>query len=137
MMTMTVMSTTMMTIAVILQDLSHPEIEFCSGPMMRPQQQQQQQQQTLHGGGGSMYIGGPAGVVQHQHHLPQHRMTGTYVTPSGRNNQRPPNVSIGPDGINIGGRGSAEWRHLLMSQQQNAVFGTQMRPAFNQGEPLS
>jgi hypothetical protein len=101
---------------------------------MRPQQQQQQ---ALHGGGGSMYIGGPAGVVQHQHHLPQHRMTGTYVTSSGRNNQRPPNVSIGPDGINIGGRGSAEWRHLLMSQQQNAVFGTQMRPAFNQGKPLS
>lgn len=101
---------------------------------MRPQQQQQQQ--ALHGGGGSMYIGGPAAVVQHQHHLPQHRMAGTYVTSGGRNNQRPPNVSIGPDGINIGGRGSAEWRHLLMSQQQNAVFGTQMRPTFNQGEPL-
>jgi hypothetical protein len=92
---------------------------------MRPQQQQQ----TLHGGGGNMYIGGPAGMVQHQH-----RMTGTYVASGGRNNQRPPNVSIGPDGINIGGRGgSAEWRHLLMSQQQNAVFGAQMRPTFAQG----
>jgi hypothetical protein len=99
--------------------------------MMRPQQQQQQQQQqqTLHGGGGNMYIGGPAGMVQHQH-----RMTGTYVAPGGRSNQRPPNVSIGPDGINIGGRGGgAEWRHLVMSQQQNAVFGTQMRPTFGQG----
>jgi len=97
---------------------------------MRPQQQQQQQQQqqALHGGGGNMYLGGPTGVMQHQH-----RMAGTYVTPGGRNNQRPPNVSIGPDGINIGGRGSAEWRHLLLSQQQNAVFGTQMRPAFTQG----
>jgi hypothetical protein len=75
-----------------------------------------------------MYLGGPTGVVQHQH-----RMAGTYVTAGGRNNQRPPNVSIGPDGINIGGRGSAEWRHLLLSQQQSAVFGTQMRPAFTQG----
>jgi hypothetical protein len=93
--------------------------------MMRPQQQQQ----TLHGGGGNMYIGGPGGIVQHQH-----RMAGTYVAPGGRNNQRPPNVSIGPDGINIGGRGGgAEWRHVLMSQQQNAVFGTQMRPTFTQG----
>jgi hypothetical protein len=100
---------------------------FLIGPMMRPQQQQQ----ALHGGGGSMYIGAPSGVVQHQHHMPQHRMTGSYVTTGARNNQRPPNVSIGPDGLNIGGRGSAEWRHLLMSQQQNAVFG-QMRP-FTQG----
>lgn len=75
-----------------------------------------------------MYLGGPTGVMQHQH-----RMAGTYVTPGGRNNQRPPNVSIGPDGINIGGRGSAEWRHLLLSQQQSAVFGAQMRPAFTQG----
>lgn len=91
---------------------------------MRPQQQQQQ---VLHGVGGNVYIGGPTGVVQHQH-----RMAGTYVTPGGRNTQRPPNVSIGPDGINIGGRGSAEWRHLLLSQQQSAVFGAQMRPAFTQ-----
>lgn len=93
---------------------------------MRPQQQQQQQQ-ALHGGA-NMYIGAPAGIVQHQH-----RMAGTYVTPGGRNTQRPPNVSIGPDGINIGGRGSAEWRHLLLSQQQSAVFGAQMRPTFTQG----
>lgn len=75
-----------------------------------------------------MYIGGPTGVVQHQH-----RMAGTYVTPGGRNTQRPPNVSIGPDGINISGRGGADWRHLLLSQQQSAVFGTQMRPTFTQG----
>jgi hypothetical protein len=109
-------------------DINYLEVNCCVGPMMRPQQQQQQQQQALHGGGGNMYLGGPTGVVQHQH-----RMAGTYVTPGGRNNQRPPNVSIGPDGINIGGRGSAEWRHLLLSQHQSAVFGTQMRPAFTQG----
>jgi len=109
-------------------DINYPELNCCVGPMMRPQQQQQQQQQALHGGGGNMYLGGPTGVMQHQH-----RMAGTYVTPGARNNQRPPNVSIGPDGINIGGRGSAEWRHLLLSQQQSAVFGTQMRPAFTQG----
>jgi hypothetical protein len=78
-----------------------------------------------------MYLGGPTGVVQQQQQ--QHRMAGTYVTQAVRNNQRPPNVSIGPDGINIGGRGGAEWRQLLMSQQQSAVFGTQMRPAFTQG----
>lgn len=28
--------------------------------------------------------------------------------------------------------GSAEWRHLLMSQQQNVNFGGQMRPSFQQ-----
>jgi len=112
-------------IFVNLYDINNPEVNCCVGPMMRPQQQQQQ---ALHGGGGNMYLGGPTGVMQHQH-----RMAGTYVTPGGRNNQRPPNVSIGPDGINIGGRGSAEWRHLLLSQQQSAVFGTQMRPAFTQG----
>lgn len=47
------------------------------------------------------------------------------------NNQRPPNVNVGPpDGLgnSIASRGNQqEWRHVLMQQQ-----GFQMRPQFNQ-----
>jgi len=63
--------------------------------------------------------------------------------------QRPPNVSVGPEGLNIGGRGvptagpanNQEWRHMMMSQQQSMSFNPgmhpqqqqppQMRPNFN------
>lgn len=64
--------------------------------------------------------------------------------------QRPPNVSVGPEGLNIGGRVAAgvaaggghnqEWRHMMMSQQQSMNYPggmhpqqqqQQMRPNFN------
>ncbi|XP_051155593.1 neurogenic protein mastermind-like isoform X3 [Leptopilina boulardi] len=108
-----------------------------SGPMMRPQmaqqqqqqpQQQQQQQQTLHAAGGNMYMGGGGmAAIGGMHQM--HQRLGYPRT----NNQRPPNVSVGPTdniGNSIAGRGAQqEWRHLLM-QQQN--FQAQMRPQFNQ-----
>lgn len=104
-----------------------------SGPMMRPQmaqqqQQQTQQQQTLHAAGGNMYMGGGGmAAIGGMHQM--HQRLGYPRT----NNQRPPNVSVGPTdniGNSIAGRGpQQEWRHLLM-QQQN--FQAQMRPQFNQ-----
>jgi len=65
--------------------------------------------------------------------------------------QRPPNVSVGPEGLNIGSRVAAgvptgggghnqEWRHMMMSQQQSMSYPggmhpqqqqPQMRPNFN------
>lgn len=52
--------------------------------------------------------------------------------------QRPPNVQVNPEGMPIGSQ--QEWRHIMMSQQQNMSFnsqgggGPQMRQnAFNAG----
>lgn len=92
---------------------------------MAQQQQQQQQQQALHAAGGSVYMTGAIGGMHQMHQRLGYPRT---------NNQRPPNVSVGPqDGLgnNIGGRGGQqEWRHILMHQQQG--FQAQMRPQFNQ-----
>ncbi|EZA51153.1 hypothetical protein X777_10278 [Ooceraea biroi] len=98
-----------------------------SGPMMRPQMAQQQQQQALHAAGGNMYMGGGGmAAIGSMHQM--HQRLGYPRT----NNQRPPNVSVGPpDGLgnSIAGRGpQQEWRHGLMLQQQ----GFQMRSQFNQ-----
>ncbi|XP_033217557.1 neurogenic protein mastermind isoform X3 [Belonocnema kinseyi] len=98
-----------------------------SGPMMRPQMAQQQQQ-TLHAAGGNMYMGGGGmAAIGGMHQM--HQRLGYPRT----NNQRPPNVSVGPSdtlGNSIAGRGAQqEWRHLLMQQQS---FQPQMRPQFNQ-----
>ncbi|XP_078051979.1 neurogenic protein mastermind isoform X3 [Augochlora pura] len=99
-----------------------------SGPMMRPQMAQQQQQQALHAAGGNMYMGGGGmAAIGGMHQM--HQRLGYPRT----NNQRPPNVSVGPpDGLgnSIAGRGAQqEWRHVLMQQQG---FQTQMRSQFNQ-----
>lgn len=90
--------------------------------------QQQQQQQTLHAAGGNMYMGGGGmAAIGGMHQM--HQRLGYPRT----NNQRPPNVSVGPSdtlGNSIAGRGAQqEWRHLLMQQQG---FQPQMRPQFNQ-----
>ncbi|KOX71243.1 Neurogenic protein mastermind [Melipona quadrifasciata] len=99
-----------------------------SGPMMRPQMAQQQQQQALHAAGGNMYMGGGGmTAIGGMHQM--HQRLGYPRT----NNQRPPNVSVGPpDGLgnSIAGRGAQqEWRHVLMQQQG---FQAQMRSQFNQ-----
>ncbi|KAL6427985.1 hypothetical protein ACFW04_008411 [Cataglyphis niger] len=102
-----------------------------SGPMMRPQMAQQQQQQALHAAGGNMYMsGGGMAAIGGMHQM--HQRLGYPRT----NNQRPPNVSVGPpDGLgnSIAGRGpQQEWgRHVLMQQQQQG-FQAQMRSQFNQ-----
>ncbi|KAF7414385.1 hypothetical protein HZH68_002874 [Vespula germanica] len=98
------------------------------GPMMRPQMAQQQQQQALHAAGGNMYMGsGNMAAISGMHQM--HQRLGYPRT----NNQRPPNVSVGPpDGLgnSIAGRGAQqEWRHVLMQQQG---FQAQMRSQFNQ-----
>ncbi|XP_031772520.1 LOW QUALITY PROTEIN: neurogenic protein mastermind-like [Apis florea] len=98
-----------------------------SGPMMRPQMAQQQQQ-ALHAAGGNMYMGGGSmAAIGGMHQM--HQRLGYPRT----NNQRPPNVSVGPpDGLgnSIAGRGAQqEWRHVLMQQQG---FQAQMRSQFNQ-----
>ncbi|XP_076231464.1 neurogenic protein mastermind isoform X2 [Calliopsis andreniformis] len=98
-----------------------------SGPMMRPQMAQQQQQ-ALHAAGGNMYMGGGGmAAIGGMHQM--HQRLGYPRT----NNQRPPNVSVGPaDGLgnSIAGRGAQqEWRHVLMQQQG---FQAQMRSQFNQ-----
>ncbi|XP_012255781.2 neurogenic protein mastermind isoform X6 [Athalia rosae] len=100
-----------------------------SGPMMRSPMAQQQQQQALHAAGGNMYMGaGGMSAIGGMHQM--HQRLGYPRT----NNQRPPNVSVGPpDGIgnSIAGRGAPqEWRHIMMHQQQG--FQAQMRPQFNQ-----
>lgn len=94
-------------------------------------QQQQQQQQALHAAGGNMYMGGGGmAAIGGMHQM--HQRLGYPRT----NNQRPPNVSVGPpDGLgnSIGGRGAQqEWRHVLMQQQQQQGFQAQMRSQFNQ-----
>ncbi|KAK0183289.1 hypothetical protein PV327_001343 [Microctonus hyperodae] len=103
-----------------------------SGPMMRPQmaqQQQQQQQQALHAAGGNMYMSGVGGMAAIGGMHQMHQRLGYPRT----NNQRPPNVSVGPNdnlANSIAGRGAQqEWRHILMQQQG---FQAQMRPQFNQ-----
>ncbi|XP_032678606.1 neurogenic protein mastermind-like isoform X7 [Odontomachus brunneus] len=98
-----------------------------SGPMMRPQLAQQQQQ-ALHATGGNMYMGGGGmAAIGGMHQM--HQRLGYPRT----NNQRPPNVSVGPpDGLgnSIASRGGQqEWRHVLMQQQG---FQAQMRSQFNQ-----
>lgn len=90
---------------------------------------QQQQQQALHAAGGNMYMGGGGmAAIGGMHQM--HQRLGYPRT----NNQRPPNVSVGPpDGLgnSIAGRGvQQEWRHVLMQQQQG--FQAQMRSQFNQ-----
>lgn len=100
---------------------------FDAGPMMRPQMAQQQQQ-ALHAAGGNMYMGGGSmAAIGGMHQM--HQRLGYPRT----NNQRPPNVSVGPpDGLgnSIAGRGAQqEWRHVLMQQQG---FQAQMRSQFNQ-----
>lgn len=104
---------------------------FFAGPMMRPQMAQQQQQQALHAAGGNMYMGGGGmAAIGSMHQM--HQRLGYPRT----NNQRPPNVSVGPpDGLgnSIAGRGAQqEWRHVLMQQQQQQGFQAQMRSQFNQ-----
>ncbi|XP_032678602.1 neurogenic protein mastermind-like isoform X3 [Odontomachus brunneus] len=96
-------------------------------PMMRPQLAQQQQQ-ALHATGGNMYMGGGGmAAIGGMHQM--HQRLGYPRT----NNQRPPNVSVGPpDGLgnSIASRGGQqEWRHVLMQQQG---FQAQMRSQFNQ-----
>lgn len=92
---------------------------------------QQQQQQALHAAGGNMYMsGGGMAAIGGMHQM--HQRLGYPRT----NNQRPPNVSVGPpDGLgnSIAGRGpQQEWgRHVLMQQQQQG-FQAQMRSQFNQ-----
>lgn len=88
----------------------------------------QQQQQALHAAGGNMYMGGGGmATIGGMHQM--HQRLGYPRT----NNQRPPNVSVGPpDGLgnSIAGRGTQqEWRHVLMQQQG---FQAQMRSQFNQ-----
>lgn len=87
----------------------------------------QQQQQALHAAGGNMYMGGGGmAAIGGMHQM--HQRLGYPRT----NNQRPPNVSVGPpDGLgnSIAGRGAQqEWRHVLMQQG----FQAQMRSQFNQ-----
>ncbi|XP_063985595.1 neurogenic protein mastermind isoform X2 [Diachasmimorpha longicaudata] len=112
-----------------------------SGPMMRPQMAQQQQQQALHAAGGNMYMtsggaapGGGSGAGGMAAIGGMHQMHQRLSYPR-TNNQRPPNVSVGPpDGLgnSIAGRGAQqEWRHLLM-QQQGFQPQMQPRPQFNQ-----
>lgn len=89
----------------------------------------QQQQQALHATGGNMYMGGGGmAAIGGMHQM--HQRLGYPRT----NNQRPPNVSVGPpDGLgnSIAGRGAQqEWRHLLMQQQ--GFQAQQMRAQFNQ-----
>lgn len=91
----------------------------------------QQQQQALHAAGGNMYMGGGGmAAIGGMHQM--HQRLGYPRT----NNQRPPNVSVGPpDGLgnSIAGRGAQqEWRHVLMQQQQQQGFQAQMRSQFNQ-----
>ncbi|EFN87132.1 hypothetical protein EAI_06811 [Harpegnathos saltator] len=100
---------------------------YIHSPMMRPQLAQQQQQ-ALHATGGNMYMGGGGmAAIGSMHQM--HQRVGYPRT----NNQRPPNVSVGPpDGLgnSIAGRGGQqEWRHVLMQQQG---FQAQMRSQFNQ-----
>ncbi|XP_043584789.1 neurogenic protein mastermind isoform X4 [Bombus pyrosoma] len=99
-----------------------------SGPMMRPQIAQQQQQ-ALHAAGGNMYMGGGGmAAIGGMHQM--HQRLGYPRT----NNQRPPNVSVGPpDGLgnSIAGRGAQqEWRHVLMQQQ--GFQAQALRSQFNQ-----
>lgn len=84
-----------------------------SGPMMRAQ---------------APMMAGPGGYQQAP---PQQMNMGPRTAYSVARHQRPPNVSIGPDGHIGGGRvgpgpgpgpGSQEWRHMMMSQQQSMAF---------------
>lgn len=91
---------------------------------------QQQQQQALHAAGGNMYMGGGGmAAIGGMHQM--HQRLGYPRT----NNQRPPNVSVGPpDGLgnSIANRGAQqEWRQQLLMQQQQG-FQAQMRSQFNQ-----
>lgn len=75
-----------------------------AGPMMRPQ----------HAAGGTVFMGNPT--------MARNLAPAGYMP-----RQRPPNVSVGPDGMPMSNRGGAEWRHILMSQQQNMGF-SHVRP---------
>lgn len=109
---------------------------FVVGPMMRPQIAQQQQQ-ALHAAGGNMYMGGGGmAAIGGMHQM--HQRLGYPRT----NNQRPPNVSVGPpDGLgnSIAGRGAQqEWRHVLMQQQgfQAQALRSQFNQQGHQGKRL-
>lgn len=66
--------------------------------------------------------------MQHPGHGVPQRLGGAYGSSVG--GQRPPNVQVGPEGMPMGSQ--QEWRHMLMSQQQNMSFnGGPMRPGFN------
>lgn len=66
--------------------------------------------------------------MQHPSHGVPQRMGVPYGPPMG--GQRPPNVQVGPEGMPMGSQ--QEWRHILMSQQQNINFNSGgMRPGFN------
>jgi hypothetical protein len=76
-----------------------------------------------------------AGPGSYQQAAPQQMGMGPRGAYTMARHQRPPNVSIGPEGLNIGGRvgagpgpgvGSQEWRHMVMSQQQSMAFSQQM-----------
>ncbi|CAD7088880.1 unnamed protein product [Hermetia illucens] len=95
-----------------------------SGPMMRPQHSMFMQ----HSAAG--HVGGPRNALG----------AGVPFGASGPMGgpQRPPNVQVNPEGMPIGSQ--QEWRHIMMSQQQNMSFnsqgggGPQMRQnAFNAG----
>ena len=103
---------------------------------MRPQIAQQQQQ-ALHAAGGNMYMGGGGmAAIGGMHQM--HQRLGYPRT----NNQRPPNVSVGPpDGLgnSIAGRGAQqEWRHVLMQQQgfQAQALRSQFNQQGHQGKRL-
>lgn len=65
--------------------------------------------------------------MQHPAHQGGQRMGGPFGPGGG---QRPPNVQVGPEGMPMGSQ--QEWRHLLMTQQQNMSYnGNGMRPGFN------
>ncbi|XP_049317274.1 neurogenic protein mastermind isoform X3 [Bactrocera dorsalis] len=70
-----------------------------SGPMMRPQHAMYMQHSAVAGSRSSMGVfNGPMGTQQ-----------------------RPPNVQVTPDGMPMGSQ--QEWRHMMMSQQQQMSFG--------------
>ncbi|XP_049938770.1 neurogenic protein mastermind-like [Schistocerca serialis cubense] len=104
-----------------------------SGPMMRPQMVgggylQQQQAMAGLGVGVGVGVGVGLGVGPHRYGGPQAQGA---PPPQQQRQQRPPNVSVGPD-TGLGAR--QDWRHLLVSQQQSAVFrnGAGSAAAFQQ-----
>ncbi|KAF4533046.1 hypothetical protein B566_EDAN002609 [Ephemera danica] len=97
--------------------------------------QQAMRQQAMPPSGPMMRAQGPmmAGPQGYQQAAPQQMNMGPRSAYAMSRMHRPPNVSIGPEGLNIGGRvgagpaaGSPEWRHMMMSQQQSMVFSQQM-----------
>lgn len=70
-------------------------------------------------------------LPMYMQHNPTHSVPQRMSTPFGPGMaQRPPNVQVGPEGMPMG---SQEWRHMVMSQQQNLNYNNNsgMRPGFN------